>query len=226
MKTIGIICAMDSEFELIKEALAHGTTKEIGRCTFYVAERGDITVAAATCGVGKVNAAACAQMLISELHADCVINSGVAGSLSPRLHILDLVTADEVMHHDLEERLLEKYFPHCGRFPADQKLSALVHELAREQGVPCVHGRVVSGDQFVTDSAVKTRIAAETGGDAIEMEGAAIGHICYLNNIPFAIVRCISDSADDSGDMDYDTFVVEAARRCAKITLGLIDKLA
>lgn len=225
MMTIGIICAMDSEFELIKTALSHGETRTSGLLTFYVAEKGGRRIVAATCGIGKVNAAACTQMLISKYHADCVINSGVSGALSDKLHIMDIVVADEVMYHDLEERFLNDYFPHCGRFPADDRLNALVRALCEEQDVPCVTGRVVSGDQFISDSTVKTAIVANTQGITTEMEGAAIGHVCYLNQIPFAVVRCISDGADDNGEMDFDTFVVHAAQRCAKITLGLIERI-
>ena len=225
MVTIGVICAMDSEFDLIREALSHGEIQTAGRCEFLSAERAGKRVVAATCGVGKVNAAVCAQMLISRFGADYVINSGVAGALSDRLRILDLVAARTVFYHDLEERLLQKYFPHCSRFPADERLVSLVEELAAGQGVRCVPGEIVSGEQFVTESAVKERIARETRADAIEMEGAAVGHACYLSGVPFAVVRCISDGADDSGGMDYDTFVGHAARRCAKITLGLIDRI-
>lgn len=225
MKTIGILCAMDSEFDLIRQALAGGHTEEVGRQTFYVAEKAGKRVVAAVCGVGKVNAAACTQMLISRFDAACVINSGVAGALSPKLHILDLVIARQVTYHDLEERLLQTYFPKCSRFPADEQLSELACRVCAEQEIPCMRGLVVSGDQFVTDSAVKDDIISRTGGDTIEMEGAAVGHVCYLNNVPFAVIRCISDGADDNGEMDYDTFVGKAAKRCAGLTLALIERI-
>lgn len=225
MKTIGIICAMDSEFELIREALAGGHTETVGRQTFYISEKNGKRVAAAICGVGKVNAAACTQMLISRFEASCVINSGVSGALSPNLRILDLVVAKEVTYHDLEERLLVNYFPHCSRFPADETLSSLAEQVCVEQNVRCLRGLIVSGDQFVTDTGVKNDIIARTGGDTLEMEGAAVGHVCYLNQVPFTIIRCVSDGADDSGGMDYDTFVGQAAHRCANLTLALIDRI-
>ena len=225
MKTIGIICAMDSEFELIRTALSNGETHSVGRQTFHVAEKNGRRIVAGICGVGKVNAAACTQMLISAFQPDCIINSGVAGALSQSLQILDLVAADELLYHDLEERLLVNYFPHCGRFAADPALSGLARTIAGEQGVRCVPGRIVSGDQFVTDSAVKQRIVQQTRGDAIEMEGAAVGHVCYLNQVPFTVIRCISDGADDNGGMDYDTFVVQAAQRCARLVLALAEQI-
>lgn len=225
MKKIGILCAMDSEFALIRDALAGGHTESVGRQTFYVAEKDGKCIVAAVCGVGKVNAAACTQMLISRFGASCVINSGVSGALSPDLRILDLVIAREVTYHDLEERLLQTYFPHCSRFPADEALSKLAETVCAEQNLHCLRGLVVSGDQFVTDTVVKKDIISRTGGDTIEMEGAAVGHVCYLNEIPFTIIRCISDGADDGGGMDYDTFVEKAAHRCAGLTLALIEKI-
>lgn len=225
MKTIGILCAMDSEFALIREALSGGHTESVGRQTFYLAQRGEKQIVAAVCGVGKVNAAACAQMMISHFHASCLINSGVAGALSSELHILDLVIAKELVCHDLEERLLQNYFPHCSRFPADEAISALAVSICQEQGLSCRRGLIVSGDQFVTDSAIKNDIIARTHGDAIEMEGAAVGQVCYLNEIPFTVIRCISDGADDTGEMDYDTFVDKAAHKCAGLTLALIDRI-
>lgn len=216
---------MDSEFALIRQALAGGKTETAGRQTFYVAEKEEKRIVAAVCGVGKVNAAACTQTLISRFDASCVINSGVAGALSPDLHILDLVIAKELTYHDLEERLLQNYFPHCSRFPADEALSQKAETICAAQGNRCLRGLIVSGDQFVTDTLVKNDIISRTGGDAIEMEGAAVGHVCYLNQIPFTVIRCISDGADDAGGMDYDTFVEKAAHRCANLTLALIDQL-
>lgn len=226
MKTIGIICAMDSEFSRIKQALSHGRSEQRGHFIFYAAEHNGKQIIAATCGIGKVNAAACTQLLISDFHADCIINSGVSGALSADLQIMDIVIATEVMYHDLFPGFLAgDYFPGCSCFPADNSISTLAAQLCAEQQVPFVRGRIVSGDQFVTDSARKEQIIAETQGITTEMEGAAVGHVCYLNHIPFAVVRCVSDGADDNGAMDFDTFVLHAAERCANITLGLIDRL-
>ena len=222
MKTIGIICAMESELKRIREALG-GKSEKIGLYTFYIAETAGKRVIAVQC---KVNSAACAQMLISNFHVECIINSGVSGALSDKLHIMDIVTASDVTYHDLYAGYLAgDYFPGTAHFPADERIATLTAEICADQGVPCLHGRVVSGDQFVTDSAVKEKIISETHGITIEMEGAAIGHVCYLNQIPFGIIRCISDDADDQGDDDFDTFVIHAAERCANITLTLIKRL-
>lgn len=227
MKTIGIICALDSEFAAIKDHYKDGLPQQVGLFTFFCAPHGEKQIVAAVCGIGKVNAAACAQIMISQFHADCIINSGVSGTLVNELHILDIVCATEVMHHDLLARFLDgTYFPGCAAFPADPKLTGLVADICAEQQVPCVSGRIVSGEQFVTNSAQKEEIRLNTGGITTEMEGAAIGHVCYLNQIPFAVVRCVSDGADDQGGMDYDKFLPKAAARCAGITLALIDRIS
>ena len=226
MKKNGIICAMDNEFALIKQALAHGRTAQIGRCTFYCAEYAGKDIIAATGGIGKVNAAACAQMMISNFGVECIVFSGVAGALSDKLHIFDIIVANDVMYHDLfPASLLRDNFPNCDCFPTDARLAELAETVCTELGLHCIRGRVVSGDQFITDSIVKARIISDTHGDATEMEGAAVGHVCYLNNLPFAILRCISDGADDNGEMDFDTFVEQAAHRCAKLTLGLVERI-
>ncbi|MEM1485944.1 5'-methylthioadenosine/adenosylhomocysteine nucleosidase [Oscillospiraceae bacterium PP1C4] len=226
MKTIGIICAIDSELARIRQAFSGCTAEQAGRYTFYVAESGEKKIVAAVCGIGKVNAAACAQIMISNFHADCIINSGVSGALSDKLHIMDIVVASDVMYHDLYQGFLAgSYFPGSDRFPADEALSGMAVEICAEQNVPCMRGRIVSGEQFVTDSALKAKILENTQGITTEMEGAAIGHVCYLNNIPFAVIRCVSDGADDNGEMDFDTFVIHAAERCAKITLELIERI-
>lgn len=226
MKTIGIICAMESELNKIREAL-NGKAQKVGLYTFYVAESEKKRVIAVQCGIGKVNAAACTQMLISNFQADCIINSGVSGALSEKLHIMDIVAATDVMHHDLFSGFLAgDYFPGTDHFCADEKIRTLTAEICAEQEIPCLCGRVVSGDQFVTDSNKKAEIIAQTKGITTEMEGAAIGHVCYLNEIPFGIIRCISDGADDQGTVDFDTFVKKAAQRCAGITLALVERLS
>lgn len=225
MKTIGIICALESELKRIREAL-NGKPEKVGLYTFYVADSGKKRIIAAQCGIGKVNAAACAQMLISNFQVDCILNSGVSGSLSDKLHIMDIVAATDVAYHDMLARFLAgDYFPGTAYFPADEQISALTAEICAEQGIPCLRGRVVSGDQFVIDSAKKSKIIEDTQGITTEMEGAAIGHVCYLNQIPFGIIRCISDGADDQGNNDFDTFVIHAAERCAGITLAMIERL-
>ena len=223
-QTIGIICAMDKEFALIRDALSHGQTEKVGLLTFYVAEQNGKKIVAAVSGIGKVNAACCAQMMISRFGAECILNSGVCGALSPTLHRMDIVLADELCYHDLEEEHLRDQLPGFSRFHPDTELNGLVRTLCKEQGLSCVTGRVASGDAFVLDPAVKAEIASRTGGDAIEMEGAAIGHTCALNQLPFAVIRCVSDGLSDS-EMDYNTFAGIAAQKCTKLVLEAISRL-
>ncbi len=150
-QTIGIICAMDKEFALIRDALSHGQTEKVGLLTFYVAEQNGKKIVAAVSGIGKVNAACCAQMMISRFGAECILNSGVCGALSPTLHRMDIVLADELCYHDLEEEHLRDQLPGFSRFHPDTELNGLVRTLCKEQGLSCVTGRVASGDAFVLD---------------------------------------------------------------------------
>ena len=223
---VGIIGAMESEVALLKEQLSEAQVTRVAGMEFCEGALGGTPVVVVQCGIGKVNAAACAQMMISNFGVECIVFSGVAGALSDKLHIFDIIVANDVMYHDLfPASLLRDNFPNCDCFPTDARLAELAETVCTELRLHCIRGRVVSGDQFITDSIVKARIISDTHGDATEMEGAAVGHVCYLNNLPFAILRCISDGADDNGEMDFDTFVEQAAHRCAKLTLGLVERI-
>ncbi len=223
-QTIGIICAMEKEFALIRESLAGGHPEPMGRFTAYVGQSGDKTIIAAVSGIGKVNAAVCAQMMIWQYHAQAIINSGVCGALDAGLHRMDIVLADELLYHDLEESHIRDDFPHCSRFHADPQFNGLADSICREEGVPCVHGRIVTGDAFILDAQIKSAIAARTGGIALEMEGAAVGHSCFLADIPFVVLRCVSDGIADS-ELDYNAFAAQAARRCAHLALRLAAQM-
>ncbi|MBC8585004.1 5'-methylthioadenosine/adenosylhomocysteine nucleosidase [Youxingia wuxianensis] len=225
MTKIGVLCAMDSELALLKEEFSDGRMEKIGFFSFYIAVRGNKNIIVGQSGIGKVNAAAYTQILISHFGVDVVINSGVAGALSKELNVFDVAISDEVTEHDIEQGVLEDYLPFRSIFCADKALSALAQEICREKNIHCISGRIVSGDRFITDSKVKEDIISRTGGVAVEMEGAATGHVCYLNSIPFLVVRCISDNADDQGDITYEEFSSKAAQLCAQITLGLIERI-
>ena len=183
------------------------------------------------CGVGKVNAAMCAQILCSCYAVTHLVNTGIAGSLCPDLDIGDLVVSKDAMYHDFD----------CGgfgypmgkvpgmdvvAFPADEEM--MRYAFAAAESVNPGHtkeGRVASGDQFVCEKQLKQHIIDVTGALCTEMEGAAIAQTAYRNGIPFVILRAISDKADDSAEMDYPTFERIAAHRCAEVTRILAKKL-
>lgn len=229
---LGIIGAMRVEIETLKSNLENLTVTQKAGMTFYEGLLEQLPVVVVECGVGKVNAAMCVQVLCDCFSVTHIVNTGVAGSLCAELDIGDFVIGKDAMYHDFN--CLSLSYP-VGQvpglsvcaFPADEELIASAYSAAEQ--VHSGHarvGRVASGDQFVSDKAVKHRIVADTGAICTEMEGAAIAHAAWRNNIPFVVIRAISDKADDSAEMDYPTFEAIAADRCASVTCLLAKKLS
>ena len=232
MKTIGIIGAMSEEIAYLKEKVEIVTTKNVIGLDFHVGKYCGNSVVLVISGIGKVNAAVCTQVLIDHFGVDYVINTGCAGSLNEGLGIGDILISTDAVQHDMDvsalgdpvgtiPRLAESYFK------ADEMLIKIAQEAAAEseEEYKVILGRVASGDQFVAVKELKERIIANTQGLCTEMEGAAIAQTAYRNQLPFVILRAISDKADDSAEMDYPTFEAIAAQRCASITLRFAEKL-
>ncbi|HBA49030.1 MAG TPA: 5'-methylthioadenosine/adenosylhomocysteine nucleosidase [Lachnospiraceae bacterium] len=233
MTKIGIIGAMEPEVEELKKEMDVTAIKRRAGMDFHDGTLGGTPVVIVRCGIGKVNAALCVQILADEFKVSHVINTGVAGSLNPRLDIGDILISRDAIHHDMDVRVFGYKLgevPQMGfrEFQADEKLMALAKE-ACERVNPDIHvmyGRVVSGDQFISSKEVKEHLISEFQGDCAEMEGASIAHGAYLNNIPFVIIRAISDKADDSAEMDYPTFETAAARHSAALVKEMIKGLS
>lgn len=232
MTKLGIIGAMAVEVETLKEKMENKTTTCRAGMDFCQGRLEGLDVVVVQCGVGKVNAAMCAQILCSCYDVTHIVNTGIAGSLCAELDIGDLVVSQDVIYHDFDisfgGRVIGEV-PGMGvvAFPADEKLMALAFH-ATEQVNPghTRIGRVASGDQFVCSKEQKAKIIADTQAQCTEMEGAAIAHTAYRNGVPFVILRAISDKADDSAEMDYPTFETIAAHRCAQVTMLLAKQLA
>ncbi len=232
MSKIGIIGAMELEVETLK-GLMTGTkvTKKAGM-EFHEGKMGNAEVVVVRSGVGKVNAALCVQILSDLFNVTHIINTGVAGSLNAKLDIGDILISKIALHHDVDATNFGYPIgevPQLGikEFPADEDLIKLAQE-ACAAVLPELHtlvGRVVSGDQFIAEKAVKEKLISTFQGDCCEMEGASIAHGCYLNGIPFVILRAISDKADDSAQMDYPTFERHAAEHCATLVRALVEKI-
>lgn len=231
MTKLGIIGAMDVEVALLKEKLAHPQVTKRAGCEFWSGELEGLPVVIVQCGVGKVNAALCVQILADLFEVTHVVNTGIAGSLDASLDIGDIVISTDVMYHDFH---VGPFGYPVGQvpgmdvlaFPADLSLIALAEDACRALGISCRRGRVVSGDQFVCETAVKEQIIATCGGLCTEMEGAAIAHAAYRNKLPVVVLRAISDKADDSATMDYPAFEAQAAKHCAGLTQALARALA
>ena len=225
MNTIGIIGAMPSELADIRNTLKDAEIKRISGFDFYINEVSGKKVINACCGIAKVNAALCAQVLIDNFRPDAVINAGIAGGMDSSIKVCDIVVSNEVLPHDLDLHFLKDYPPYCGIFKADEKLIETAVNTCTKQGVKSFVGRIVSGDAFITDTAVKNGIKEKFDPFAVDMESAAVGHCAYLNEVPFVCVRCISDNADDEGAMSFDEFEKIAAKRVADVVLEMVEVL-
>ena len=226
----GIIGAMDEEVDALIEAMTEKNVRHLASAEFYEGKLDGADVVVVKCNVGKVNAAACAQIMIDVFGVDRIINTGVAGSLDAEIDIGDIVVSTDAVQHDMDVTALgfvRGEIPYSGQyiFPADEEMRKSAVRAVRELA-PDIHvfeGRVCSGDQFIASREQKETIISEFGGLCCEMEGAAIAQVCCLNGIPFVIIRAISDKADDSEEMSYIEFEHAAAERCAAITRYMIS---
>ncbi len=224
MKKIGIIGAMELEVEELKSKMEITRKEERASMEFLEGMLNGTDVVIVRSGIGKVNAALCTQILCDVFEVTHIVNTGVAGSLKNEINIGDIVVSTDALHHDVDVRVFgyplgEVPQMGCLAFPADEKLSALAVECCKEVNpdISVYNGRIVSGDQFISDKKVKEHIITNFGGFCVEMEGASIAHAAYLNHVPFVIIRAISDKADDSAEMDYPTFEKAAAAHSAAL---------
>ena len=231
-KTIktGIIGAVDMEVDSLKREVRNAKTTSIAGMEFCEGLLDGVDVVIVKCGMGKVNAGTCAQLLINVFGAKRIINTGVAGSLDASINIGDIVVSKDVVQHDFDLTPLgyapgELFGIGSPSLPADANMCKSAVKAVRKCApeVKVFEGRVCTGDQFISTKEQKSAIVAKFGGLCCEMEGGAIAQICYQNKIPFVIIRAISDKADGSAKMDYATFEQGAAIRCAAITRYMIS---
>ena len=232
MTKLGIIGAMEIEVAILKGKLEDAKVTKVGPMEFFEGKLAGCQVVIVMCGVGKVHAAMCTQVLCSNFGVTHIVNTGVAGSLDARLDICDVLVSRDAVQHDMD-------VTHLGyevgkvpgldttAFPADEMLMKLAFEAS--EAIRPGHtrlGRVATGDQFVSSEELKARIIANTGASCTEMEGGAIAQTAYVNHVPFVILRAISDKADGSAELDYPTFERKAASNCAAVTEALAKRLA
>ncbi len=231
MTKLGIIGAMQEEVETLLALTENKKERCKAGSVFYEGQLEGLDVVIVQCGVGKVNAAMCTQVLCDLFEVTHLVNTGIAGSLCADLDIGDLLISSDAMYHDVDATHFGYPFGKVPgmdttTFPADKDMMDFA--FAAAEAVNPGHtkiGRVASGDQFVAEKELKNKIIASTQGLCTEMEGAAIAQTAYRNGIPFVILRAISDKADDSAQMDYPTFERIAAHRCAEVTRILARQL-
>ena len=219
---IGIIGAMSCETEALCAATENKTTECISGITYISGILEGKEVVIATCGVGKVYAAICAQTMILTYHPTLIINTGVGGTLTAELGIGDVAVASALVQHDMDTSAIgdpvglvsgiNKIY-----FEADEKTAKTLTNCVQESGLTAKCGVIASGDQFVASRERKDFIVATFGAIACEMEGAAIAHVATVNSIPFAVLRAISDEADGHATVDFPTFAAAAAKNSVAV---------
>lgn len=229
---IGIIGAMDEEVISLKRKMQVTEQREIAGMEFFIGTVGDRQVAVVRCGIGKVNAAVCTQILVDHFKVEYVINTGVAGALYPELNIGDIVVSSDTVEHDMDASAVGNPRGEIPRmkktyFEADAKLIETAKVAAEKlKGEHKVYvGRIASGDQFICSMKVKEDIYTTFTAYCAEMEGAAIAHTCFLNQVPFVVIRAISDKADQSADVNFEEFVDVAARNASRMIEYILKSL-
>ena len=219
---IGIIGAMAEEVAALKAKMNIESRSVISGIEFFEGTLCGKSVVVAKCGVGKVFAAICAQTMILRFGVTHMINTGVGGALDPKLDLLDLVISDKVVQHDMDTSPLgDPVGLVSGINKVYFEASAELLAAARATGVPCTEGTIASGDQFIADGAKKAEITERFSASICEMEGAAIGHVCFVAGVEFLIVRAVSDSAHENSVMDFPQLVSKAAL----ISSELVEKM-
>ncbi len=226
----GIIGAMELEVATLKNLMTVHTVTTKAGMDFYDGTLEGHPVVIVRCGIGKVNAAMCVQILADLFEVTHIINTGVAGSLNPKLDIGDILISEKALQHDMDSSPIgfaPGQIPDIDvlAFPADRVMIDTALAACRRVN-PDIHvltGLVVTGDQFISNREAKERLVSVFQGDCAEMEGGAIAQASYLNKLPFLIIRAISDKADDSaGGIDFPTFERQAAEHCAKLTVEFV----
>lgn len=230
---LGIIGAMDEEVAKLKLHMEQSETHSIATMNFLKGTLHGTDVVVVRSGIGKVNAAICTQILIDRFQVTAIINTGIAGSLRSEINIGDIVLSSDTLQHDIDATGFG--YP-MGQIPRMDVLSFRADERLIRLAKACCHqvnpdintyvGRVVSGDQFISDKAKKQWLIETFDGSCTEMEGAAIAQTAYLNRIPYLIIRAISDKADDSAEMDYAEFEAAAIDHSVKLLMAMIRELA
>ena len=228
---IGILGAMSVEIDEIKSRVEGKTIETAGGFAFVRGRLGGKDVVAAECGIGKVNAAVCAQTMILTYKPELIVNVGVGGSLNPALRYGDMAIADKVVQHDFDTSPIGDPVGLVATvnrvyFECDPEVAACVKAVVDDMdGVNGMVGTIASGDQFVAEAAVKARIVERFGAICCEMEGGAISQACLLGGVKCAVIRSISDNADGGATADYGQFVKLAAQRSTQALCGVLERL-
>lgn len=229
---IGIICALSIEADGLKNMMTEKTEESYGKINYTKGIINGTDVVVAECGIGKVNAAMSTQIMIDRFSPSAIVNSGVAGALSPELSVGDIVIATDVVQHDMDTTALGDPLGQIQfndetkiYIPTDEEISKkLTDSCSVLEDTKILPGRIATGDIFVCEKEHRLNTGKTFNAHACEMEGASVGQVCYRNNIPFAILRSISDSIDENTAVDFMEFRVIAADKSIKVIAEFLSK--
>lgn len=229
-EVFGLIGAMDEEIKLLLECMENTQTMVKAGIKFYSGTAFGKTVVLCKSGVGKVNAAVTTQILLDTFGVSRVLFTGVAGALDPGLDIGDIVISSQCIQHDMDATALgypRGVIPYqkISIFPADEALVQLAEQACQSLKQHFVTGVVLSGDQFIASPELVASLRQELNGACAEMEGAAVAQVCFMNGIPFVIIRSMSDKADGSAHVNYRDFTVEASEHSHAILEHMLKAL-
>lgn len=239
-KVIGIMGAMDVELDLISKDMVIEKVDTIAARIFITGKIYDVPCVMVRAGVGKVGSAQTAQMMISQYGVDAVIFTGVAGGINPQMDIGDIVISNNVIHHDFGQILPDKFIPFdtvgyyadtalvglALRAAGNVTLQPLPEQMREGDEVPKITlGRVATGDQFISSESKRLWIEQTFHADCVEMEGAAVAQICTVNDVPFVIIRSLSDLANEDAEVDFEAFVVYAAENSSLLVKEMLRLL-
>ncbi|MEW9797134.1 5'-methylthioadenosine/adenosylhomocysteine nucleosidase [Alteromonas sp. CYL-A6] len=232
MKKIGILGAMDEEVALLKSSLENTQTITWKHLTFYVGELHGLEVVLVKCGIGKVAAALATTALIEKFAPDAVVNTGSAGGFDTSLNIGDIVIAGSVIHHDVDlthfgytlgqpAGMPEKFICDSALVEAAESATDAIPDIQSKRGLICTGDAFIGSDEAV--AALKEKFPAMS---AVEMEGAAIGQVCHMLDVPFVVIRSLSDIAGKTSSVSFKEYLDTAARHSAQLVMGMIGRLA
>jgi adenosylhomocysteine nucleosidase len=226
---IGIIGAIQEEIAVIKNEMTNLTTQTIGNTTFYLGHRQGPEIVLVQSGIGEVNATIVATLLVNHFQLSFLFFSGVAGAVSEKLAVGDMVISRDVVQHDFDltafgyQRGQLRKAKEVG-IPASPALIALAEQLLPQR--EHLHlGRILSGDQFISEKEEKIRLGKEFDALCVDMESAAVAQVCKVFQVDFLIIRSISDSVSDESKMEYETFLHQAANTSKKMLQELLQHL-
>lgn len=227
-KPIGIIGAMPQEVKNLTARLDNPQTTEIANIMLTYGELNHTPVVIVQCGIGKVNATIATTLMIERYQPQAIINTGSAGGIGDGLAVGDVVIGDNVTHHDVDVTAFGYVAGQMAGMPENYPCDAHLVKLAKQAATTFPnanihHGQIVSGDQFIADSSRFTAIKkAFPTAYAVEMEAAAIAQTCYRFDMPFVVVRAISDLANEQASVSFDEFIEQAGKHSADMVMQII----